>query len=169
MLHLPEGGFIELPEETTKVRLTFDDMGPGPFSMDLLLADESTIQYTDLVGGGYLEKTSTVPIVGIDVVSSPVEYVGISSLITGDFRGLPEEEQKITFESFAASPSLASPFVVNGSWYYSIGSAPSTAPATFEVEASYAGDATHEAATSGPVSFETLESIPGQGAWETKQ
>ena len=83
VLRIPEGGEIILPENTFNVKMTFDDMGSvNQFSLDLILAGETTLHYTDLVGGGYLDKTSpNAAIEKVVVVSSPVEYVGISSLV----------------------------------------------------------------------------------------
>ena len=73
--------------------------------------------------------------------------------------------QKISFENFnTINTPLASPFVVNGSSFYSVGLTPNSAPATYEIQAVFAGNDTFEAVASGPVSYETSETNPGQGA-----
>ena len=71
-----------LPERTFILRLTFADMGTDPFALDVVLTNGTTIHYTDIVGGTYFDQKSTkVPISEVVVVSSPVEYVGIASLL----------------------------------------------------------------------------------------
>ena len=90
-----------LPERTFILRLTFADMGTDPFALDVVLANGTTIHYTDIIGGTVLliKKEQEVPISRVVVVGSPVEYIGIASLTTYDHHGFPDESKKYNLKT----------------------------------------------------------------------
>lgn len=165
VLRMPENSVVSLPDNTYGFRATFDDMGTSPFDLEVVLANGTHVTYNGLQGGGgYLDKSYSVPASRVLIKSSPgVGYVGISSFRTSNFHGVPSDENVITFENLVPSPSVANPLVINGSSYYSVGRAPTAAPQTYHIQAFFAGNSSYDGVATAPVNYDTLARSPDQG------
>ena len=138
-------------------------MGVSTFDFELVLANGTHLNYNNFAGGSTLDKTFDVPISEVVMTDSQTGYIGIGSLRTSDFHGVPSEEQVITFENFAPTSPLTSPFVVNSSSYYSVGRAPITAPQTYQIQAYFQGNSSFDGVATTPASYNVLARDPNQG------
>ena len=101
------------------------------FDFELVLANGTHLNYNNFAGVSTLDMTFNVPLSQVVMTDSQTGYIGIGSLRTSDFHRFPSEEQVVTFEKFVPTSPLTSPFVVNGSSYYSIGNLGATVALDF--------------------------------------